>query len=166
MSYDSQQTNILGGLRETHDKRKQLDERITSMVAAARAYGVSWQQIGQALDMSKQSAWGRFGDLDKRVQPTLSFLAVRGQLESWIGQRVRVLGQSPYENAADYRFAGRLECDLTADVIACWVGGRRADRRFMIDATSFRDAHPTEQNGLIVDLSGGSVEVCLLEPLA
>jgi hypothetical protein len=67
----SQQHNILSGIGEALEERQRLqaeteriDERITSLVAAAREYGITWHQIGRVLGMSKQAAWERFGKSD------------------------------------------------------------------------------------------------------
>jgi hypothetical protein len=71
---DFQEVDILSALREENEKRQdalgeahRIDERIASLVEAAREYGVSWQNIGAALGTSRQSAWERFGELDKRM---------------------------------------------------------------------------------------------------
>jgi hypothetical protein len=165
MRHNFQHTNILAALREANEERRQVDERMTAIVAAAREYGISWQQIGQALEMSKQAAWGRFGWLDKRFSPGLSFLAVRGQLLSWRGRRVRVLIQSENGQVNDFRRQGRLDCAgvASSELITCWVGQNRGDQRFMLEPDSFRDAHMTDAGTLIVQLSGGQVEVIPLD---
>lgn len=76
-----QHTNVLSGLRETNDalaelqetheerlqlreQTRKLDVKLVSLVAAAREYGISWQQIGAVLGISKQAAWERFGRND------------------------------------------------------------------------------------------------------
>lgn len=73
MAPDFQHTNILLGLREAHEERERLrgetrriEERVASLVAVARAYGISWQQIGAVLETSKQAAWERYGRPDDR----------------------------------------------------------------------------------------------------
>lgn len=73
MHQDFQQTTILAGLRDAHEERQRLqgdvrrvDEKITSIVGAARGYGISWQNIAHVLGVSKQAAWERFGDLDRQ----------------------------------------------------------------------------------------------------
>jgi hypothetical protein len=67
----SEQHNILSGLNEALEERQRLegetdrvDARITSLVAAGREYGITWQQIGRVLGMSKQAAWEKFGKPD------------------------------------------------------------------------------------------------------
>jgi hypothetical protein len=67
----SEQHNVLSGLNEAVEARQQLqgetdriEARITSLVAAGREYGITWQQIGRVLGMSKQAAWEKFGKPD------------------------------------------------------------------------------------------------------
>ena len=67
----SEQHKILSGLGEALEERQrlqaettQIDARITSLVAAGREYGITWQQIGRDLGMSKQAAWEKFGKPD------------------------------------------------------------------------------------------------------
>jgi hypothetical protein len=38
----------------------QVDENLTALVRRARALGATWAKIGQALSMTRQSAWERF----------------------------------------------------------------------------------------------------------
>jgi hypothetical protein len=42
--------------------RKQADERLVRLVGQIRDRGVSWGRIGDALGITRQSAWGRFSD--------------------------------------------------------------------------------------------------------
>jgi hypothetical protein len=159
-----QHSNILAGLREAHDERQQLDERVTTIVAAAREYGISWQGIGQALGVSKQTAWNRFGWLDKRFSPQgLSFMAVRGQLASWNGQRVRVLIQGA--KVDDWRRQGQFFCMgvVSSDMLTCWVGPRQDRNSFIVEPGSFVDARFANET-LIVELTGGQIEITPLEP--
>lgn len=67
----SQQHNVLSGIDEALKERQRLqgeteaiDTRIASLVAAGREYGITWQQLGRVLGMSKQAAWERFGKTD------------------------------------------------------------------------------------------------------
>lgn len=60
----SQQINVLGGLREAHERLQQDEQEIARLVAAAREYGVSWSSIGSVLRVSKQAAWERYGKND------------------------------------------------------------------------------------------------------
>jgi hypothetical protein len=71
----SQQQNVLGGLRETLEERvavtesvRRLDERIASLVLAAREYGASWSAIAGVLGTSKQAAWERYGQRERRQE--------------------------------------------------------------------------------------------------
>lgn len=38
----------------------QAEENLTALVRRARALGATWARIGEALGMTRQSAWGRF----------------------------------------------------------------------------------------------------------
>lgn len=38
----------------------QAEENLTTLVRRARALGATWARIGEALGMTRQSAWGRF----------------------------------------------------------------------------------------------------------
>lgn len=42
-------------------RRAALDREIAVCVAAARAAGVPWQMIGDALGVKKQTAWEKYG---------------------------------------------------------------------------------------------------------
>jgi hypothetical protein len=154
-------------LREAHEERRVVNERITAIVAAAREYGISWQRIGHAIEMSKQAAWERFGSLDKRASaPNLSFTAARGQLASWRGRRVRILVQSPHEGVTDFERHGRLEYAGYggSEMITCWVGQRRGNNSFTLDPDSFREARIGVSGTLIVELTCGQVEVAPVDP--
>lgn len=43
-----------------HATRRQVDEAVAQMVARLRARQVTWARIGEALEMTRQSAWERF----------------------------------------------------------------------------------------------------------
>jgi hypothetical protein len=65
------EVDVLSALREALEERERLqgdsariDQRIDSLVAAAREIRVSWQSIGKVLGMSKQAAWERYGKTD------------------------------------------------------------------------------------------------------
>lgn len=60
----SQQQNVLAGLREAHEQARRSDDKVRRLVAAAREYGLSWQSIGSVLSVSKQAAWERYGKGD------------------------------------------------------------------------------------------------------
>lgn len=61
---NSQQQNVLSGLREALEALRRDEQKIINLVAAAREMGVSWQTIGDVLGISKQAAWERFGKSD------------------------------------------------------------------------------------------------------
>jgi hypothetical protein len=46
------------------DGAAKVDDKIAELVAHARASGKSWTEIGQALGITKQSAWERFSGVD------------------------------------------------------------------------------------------------------
>lgn len=60
----TQQMNVLDGLREAHDQVQRNEKELRRLVAAAREYGIPWQEIGAVLGVSKQAAWERFGKTD------------------------------------------------------------------------------------------------------
>ena len=48
-----------------------VDDKIQELVAHCRSTGKSWTQIGQALGMTKQAAWGRFSGEEQAIgEPT------------------------------------------------------------------------------------------------
>ncbi len=47
----------LGALRELTRTETELEKMRQSWVAAARASGATWEEIGEALGMTRQSAW-------------------------------------------------------------------------------------------------------------
>ena len=51
----------LEALRELTRTEAELDELRRQFVAGARTAGVSWDQIGESLGMTRQSAWEYFG---------------------------------------------------------------------------------------------------------
>ena len=63
-SLRTQQRNVLAGLGEAHEEIQRNEEKVRRLVAAARGYGISWQEIGSVLGVSKQAAWERFGKND------------------------------------------------------------------------------------------------------
>ena len=77
----SQQVDVLNAIREADEGRREHEQRIPALVAAARECGVSWQSIGQVLRTSKQAAWERFGQNDPhsgRNQPPSTDAAYEG----------------------------------------------------------------------------------------
>jgi len=67
MHFEAQQNNVLTGLRE-HVASGESDQQLSSYVAVCRDYGLSWQEIADALAANETSARERFGWLDD--QPT------------------------------------------------------------------------------------------------
>ncbi|MCA1702357.1 MAG: hypothetical protein LC808_03445 [Actinobacteria bacterium] len=51
----------LAGLDALAQQVAEADRKLRVGVAAARAGGVSWEQIGRALQVSRQAAWERYG---------------------------------------------------------------------------------------------------------
>lgn len=51
---------LLGEMVKAHAAHENVDRAVAQHVAALRARGVSWARIGQALGMTRQSAWERF----------------------------------------------------------------------------------------------------------
>lgn len=48
-------------IREAAERRQRADDEITEAVAGARALGISWTLIGEALGVSRQAARPRYG---------------------------------------------------------------------------------------------------------
>lgn len=51
----------LDSLRLAFERRGAEERKVNDLVVAARTEGISWQMIGEALGMSKQAAWERYG---------------------------------------------------------------------------------------------------------
>lgn len=51
---------ILAHLSNLASASAELDERLASCVGEARSVEATWEQIGQALGVTRQSAWQRF----------------------------------------------------------------------------------------------------------
>jgi hypothetical protein len=54
----------IGGLTELRTLQRALDKATRDTVAKARDAGHSWTEIGEALEMTRQSAWERFSNAD------------------------------------------------------------------------------------------------------
>ena len=52
--------DLLGEMVRAHGAHQNVDRAVAQHVAALRARGVSWARIGEALGMTRQSAWERF----------------------------------------------------------------------------------------------------------
>jgi ClpX C4-type zinc finger len=53
---------LLGEMVRAHGAHTNVDRAVARHVAALRARGVTWARIGEALGMTRQSAWERFSD--------------------------------------------------------------------------------------------------------
>jgi ClpX C4-type zinc finger len=51
---------LLAEMVRAHAAHKNVDRGVAQHVAALRARGISWARIGEALGMTRQSAWERF----------------------------------------------------------------------------------------------------------
>ncbi len=69
---DALPVDPLDALRALTRSEAELDELRHQQVAAARDGGASWEQIGEALGMSRQSAWEYFA---KRASENLKAMA-------------------------------------------------------------------------------------------
>jgi ClpX C4-type zinc finger len=59
---DVEPSVLLEGLRLRADGVRMADNRLRAAVLALRRKGVTWMRIGEALGISRQSAWERFSD--------------------------------------------------------------------------------------------------------
>ena len=73
MDEREQQRKIRHRLAVLRHAEEELDEPRRRQVAAARASGASWEQIGESLGMTRQSAWEYFA---KRARADLAATAV------------------------------------------------------------------------------------------
>jgi uncharacterized NAD(P)/FAD-binding protein YdhS len=55
------ESDALADLRRAREQLDNTQTAISALVAEARARGASWQGIGDALGITRQSAWERFG---------------------------------------------------------------------------------------------------------
>ena len=62
--HQTQQANVLSGIRAVHEQVRRHEQEVARRVAAARKIGVSWNSIGSVLGVSKQAAWERYGKND------------------------------------------------------------------------------------------------------
>ena len=52
--------DLLGEMVRAHAAHHNVDRAVKRHVAALRERGISWARIGEALGMTRQSAWERF----------------------------------------------------------------------------------------------------------
>jgi hypothetical protein len=52
--------DLLAEMVRAHGAHENVDRAVAQHVAALRARGISWARIGEALGMTRQSAWERF----------------------------------------------------------------------------------------------------------
>jgi hypothetical protein len=57
---DSSDDDMLQEMVRIHSSHDQVDASVTAMVRLLRERGVTWARIGEALGMTRQSAWERF----------------------------------------------------------------------------------------------------------
>ena len=62
IAVDALPADPLAALRELTRGEADIDRLRRERVAAARAAGATWTQIGEALDMSRQSAWEYYSE--------------------------------------------------------------------------------------------------------
>jgi|SRR5580693_1406894 hypothetical protein len=55
---------LLGHLPRVAAASAQVDQQLTTWVRQARSRGITWTRIGEALGMTRQSAWERFSGED------------------------------------------------------------------------------------------------------
>ena len=55
---------LLAEMVRIHASRRQVDDAVTQVVGRLRARRVTWARIGEALGMTRQSAWERFSGED------------------------------------------------------------------------------------------------------
>ena len=53
--------DVLASLRRARETLDNTQTAISALVAEARTQGATWQGIGDALGITRQSAWERFG---------------------------------------------------------------------------------------------------------
>jgi ATP-dependent Clp protease ATP-binding subunit ClpX len=51
---------LLAEMVRIHESRRLIDDAVAQVVARLRARSVTWARIGEALGMTRQSAWERF----------------------------------------------------------------------------------------------------------
>ena len=57
---DLDDEGLLAEMVRIHESRRLVDDAVAQVVARLRARSVTWARIGEALGMTRQSAWERF----------------------------------------------------------------------------------------------------------
>jgi len=61
---DLDDEGLLAEMVRVHESRRLVDHAVAQVVARLRARSVTWARIGEALGMTRQSAWERFSGED------------------------------------------------------------------------------------------------------
>ena len=61
---DADDETLLAQAVALHRSKEQVDRQVAAKVRALRARGVTWTRIGEALGITKQSAWERYSGED------------------------------------------------------------------------------------------------------
>jgi len=61
--------SLLDSIRRLHRLSEKVAQDLQRAVSQARQAGHTWTEIGEAMHMSKQSAWERFGRERRQAQP-------------------------------------------------------------------------------------------------
>ncbi len=91
-------------LRVALELRFILDQEITLLVAELRARGVTWEQIGESLEVTRQSAHQRFG---KRLRTFLEEFEMADEVDYMLKSARRVLAD-PDSDTADQEEARQV----------------------------------------------------------
>ena len=69
-------SDALGALSEVEQDMRALEVQKIRLIGAAQKHGASWDEIGTALDVTRQAAWEKYRD---RVRELLDATAARAQ---------------------------------------------------------------------------------------
>lgn len=85
-------SDALAALNDVEQEIRALEVRRIRLIGAAQQHGASWEEIGSALEVSRQAAWEKYRD---RVRAVLEATASRaGDAESeMLDSAARVLGE-------------------------------------------------------------------------
>jgi uncharacterized Zn finger protein len=61
---DASEADEIERMVALHRSREQVDREVASVVRGLRARGVTWTRIGEALGMTRQSAWEKYSGED------------------------------------------------------------------------------------------------------